>query len=405
MSEIAEIVKLGHAGDGIAADGLFVPYTVPGDVVRVSREGARGRLLEIVAPGPWRGAASCRHFGRCGGCALQHVEQTAYLAWKRESVVTALKQRGFENPPVEDIRAVGSATRRRASFKVKRAGVGVLLGFYEPESRNLVDLAECPILVPPLAKLMAKLRENLAAILKPGDTAELLATEADNGIDLSLKLKRTRGPDILMTLGEMAARLNLARLSWNGEAVAVANAPELRVGKFRIALPPESFLQPTRAGERILQDLVRSEIGGASRMADLFSGCGTFTFILAETCAVHAADGDAAHIAALDAAARSAGARVTAEVRDLFRRPFAPEELSRFDAAVIDPPRPGAQAQASALARSGVPRILYVSCNPASFARDARLLCDGGYRLERVVPLDQFLWSPHVEIFAVFNRV
>ena len=404
MGETVEIVKLGHAGDGIAADGLFVPYTVPSDVVRVTREGTRGRVEDIVTLGPSRITAPCRHFGACGGCALQMMERNAYLAWKRDLVVTALEQRGFEDAPVEGIRAVASGTRRRASFKAKRVGAGVQLGFYEPESRNLVDLAECPILVPQLASLMAPLREHLAGILKADETAELLVTAADNGIDLSLKLKRGRDVDILMALGDMAAKLKLARLSWNGEAVAVEHAPALHIGKFRVALPPGSFLQPTREGERILQDLVRAEIDGASRVADLFSGCGTFTFILAETCAVHAADGDAAHIAALEGAAKQSRARVTAETRDLFRRPFALEELTRFDAVLLDPPRVGAQAQTQALARSKIPRILYVSCNPASFARDARILSDGVYRLSRVVPLDQFLWSPHVEIFAVFNR-
>jgi 23S rRNA (uracil1939-C5)-methyltransferase len=404
MSEILEIVKLGHAGDGIAGDGTFVPYTVPGDVVRVAREGARARVEAIIRPGPWRVAPPCRHFGRCGGCALQMVAREPYLAWKRDLVLAALKSRGLEDAPVEAIRSVGAGTRRRASFKARRGEGGIELGFYEPDSRNLVDLTQCPILVPELAKLMAPLRKRLANMLGQGETAELFVTANENGVDLSLKLKRAREPGVLMDLAEMALALKLARLSWNGEVLAAADTPTLRIGKVAVALPPDSFLQPTREGERILQDLVREEIGGAAKTADLFSGCGTFSFVLAESASVHAVDSSLPQIEALAAAARTNRARVTSETRDLFRRPLMAAELSRFDAVLLDPPRPGAQRQADALATSEVPRILYLSCNASTFARDARIFVSGGYRLQRVVPLDQFLWSPHMELFAVFTR-
>ena len=403
-AETVEIMRLGHAGDGIAADGLFVPYTVPGDVARVAREGARGRLIEIVRPGPARATPPCSHFGRCGGCALQMMAREPYLAWKRDLVVTALKQRGFDDAPVEGIRAVPPGTRRRAMFKARAIGKTVALGFYEPESRNLVDISECPLLVPELARLIAPLKTQLAPILAPGETAELHATATDAGVDLSVKLKRARGPDFLMALSELASVLNLARLSWNGETVATARTPSLRIGRFTVGLPPESFLQPTKEGMRILQDLVREEVKGAGPIADLFSGCGTFVLALAETHAVHAVDSGPAQIEALIAAAKAGRANLTAETRDLFRRPLLASELSRFDTVVLDPPRPGASAQAHALAQSSVPDVLYISCNPASFARDARILADGGYRVARVVPLDQFLWSPHVELFARFVR-
>jgi 23S rRNA (uracil1939-C5)-methyltransferase len=207
-----------------------------------------------------------------------------------------------------------------------------------------------------------------------------------------------------MALSELAASLKLARLCWNGELLAMAETPMLGIGRFRVALPPESFLQPTREGELILQDLVRDGAQGAQRIADLFSGCGSFALSLAGRPAIHAVDSAAAQVAALIAAARAGGAKVTAEARDLFRRPLTEIELAPYDLVVLDPPRPGAPAQVQALARSQVERVLYVSCNPASFARDARSLCDGGYRLERIVPLDQFLWSPHVELFASFTR-
>lgn len=404
MNQIVTIAKLGHAGDGVTEDGLFVPLTVPGDVAQVAREGTRGRLLDIVTPGPSRIAPACAHFGRCGGCALQMMAAQPYLAWKRDLVVTALKQRGFADPPVEDIRAVAPGTRRRAMFKAKALSKGVALGFYEPESRNLVDITECPVLTPQLARLIGPLKTGLASFLIPGQTAELHATATDTGVDLSMKLSRAREPGLLMDLSALASSLKLARLSWNGELVAMAETPSLRVGSFSVALPPESFLQPTKEGERILQELTIEAAANARSVADLFSGCGTFALTLAGGRTVYAADSTEAQINALAAAARAGKAKVTTDVRDLFRRPLLPTELKRFDCVVLDPPRPGAQAQAAALAQSQVPSVLYISCSPASFARDARVLVDGGYRLTRVVPLDQFLWTPHVEMFAQFAR-
>jgi 23S rRNA (uracil1939-C5)-methyltransferase len=399
-------VRLAHGGDGVTADGLFVPYTVPGDIVRIAREGARGRVVEILKPGETRATPPCKHFGVCGGCALQHVAREAYLAWKREQVVATLAQRGFDNAPVSETISVPAPTRRRANFKARAGAGGVQLGFYAPNSRQLVDIHECHILVPALQKLIAPLRAALRPVLNPNETTELLATVTDTGIDLSLKLKRARSPDFLMALSDLANALKLARLAWNGEIVALRAQPLLRVGKFEVALPVEPFLQPTAEGERILQCFVIEAVAGAKRVADLFAGCGTFALMMASAHRVHAVDSGAAMIDALGAAARAggAGAAVTTETRDLFRRPLLEHELERFDAVVLDPPRPGAKAQSEALAGSTVPRVVYVSCNVASFARDARTLCNGGYRLMRVTPIDQFVWSPHVELAAVFEK-
>ena len=402
--EIVEIVRLGHAGDGVTADGLFVSGTVPGDVARINREDKRGHLVELIAPGPTRAAPPCIHFGRCGGCSLQHVSRAAYLAWKRDLVVTALNQRGFADVPVEEIHAVAPATRRRANFKAHATGGTVSLGFYEAGSRVLVDLTACPILVPELARLIPRLRGPLAKILRGGETAELLATATDSGTDLTLSLKRKRDVDVLMALSGMASALGLARLTWNGEDVAIAETPTLRVGRFTVMLPSGAFLQPTKEGERALQQLVVAASAGVGQVADLFSGCGTLALALAESHTVHAVDSLASHVDALTAAAKQGRAKVTGETRDLFRRPLLATELERFDAVVLDPPRPGASAQAKALAQSRVPKVLYVSCSATSFARDARLLADGGYRLTHVVPIDQFLWSPHVELVAEFAR-
>ncbi|HEX5280300.1 MAG TPA: hypothetical protein VFW28_09485 [Micropepsaceae bacterium] len=404
MSEVVEIVRVAHAGDGVTADGRFVPLTVPGDVVRVGRNGKRAGIKEVLSPGPARIAAACRHFGRCGGCALQMMEHSAYLAWKRELVIAALRQRGFSDPLVDAIHAIAAQTRRRAMLKCRKAGDRLLLGFYEADSHRLVDIEECPVLVPEITALLPPLKQALLRILNSGDEAELHVTASDTGMDFSLKLARRRDPDLLMEFSRLATELNLARLCWNGEPVVVNTAPELRIGRISVPLPPEPFLQPSKQGEGLLQKLVSEAAHDAKRVADLFCGCGTFAFPLAEGAQVTAIDSGAAQIAAVNTAARASGARVQGMARDLFRRPLIPAELEGFDCVVLDPPRPGATAQMRNLAQSDVASVLYVSCNPASFARDARMLCDGGYRLMRVVPVDQFLWSPHVEVFAQFSR-
>jgi 23S rRNA (uracil1939-C5)-methyltransferase len=401
MSDTVEIVSLGHAGDGMTADGRFLPYTVPGDVVRVP---TAMRGAEIVTSGPMRVTPPCAHFGHCGGCALQHVEMSVYLAWKHDLIVSALAQRGFADVAVGDIRAVPPHSRRRAMLKARKSRGAVQLGFYEPESRNLVDIRQCPILVPAIASALLKLRAALAHLLREGDGAELHITALDAGLDLSLKWKRGHSVNVLMDLGAFARDLDLVRLTWNGDIVAVARDPVLRIGTHGVLLPPEPFLQPTRQGEKILQNLVREGVAEAKSVADLFSGCGTFALSLGGAQSLYAAEDNEAMLKALDAAARKEGTRVRSEKRDLFRRPLFPVELKAFDAVIIDPPRPGAKAQAEQLAQSAVPRIVYVSCSPASFARDARLLCEGGYHIRRITPVDQFLWSPHVELVAVLER-
>jgi 23S rRNA (uracil1939-C5)-methyltransferase len=407
MSGEVEITGLGHSGHGVTSGGLFVPYAAPGDVVRVAESGeSRARLLEILQPSPSRTSPSCRHFTRCGGCALQHISRDAYVSWKKDLVVAALAHRGFSDVPVDDIQGVAPGTRRRAQFKARKNGGQTALGFYEPESHRIVDVEECPILLPELAALLAPLRRALNGLFTNGDSAELHATATDTGIDLSIKWKRARSPDVLSTLAAWCRTLGLARLSWNGELVALAHEPSLRIGRFDVLLPPEPFLQPTRQGERLLQELVRDGVSGARHLADLFAGCGTFALSLAAPGrAILAADQSGPMIAALGMAARTGSIQVQTEERDLFRRPIDGAGLGRFDAVILDPPRPGAKAQAEQLALSAVRRIVYVSCNPASFARDARILANGPFRITRITPVDQFLWSPHVELVAVFERI
>ena len=414
-----EITAIGAAGDGMAVHGgesCFVPYTLPGDRVRAAITGRRGGALaaetvERLADGPRRAEPACRHFGDCGGCALQHLDDDFYAGWKRELVTAALARRGLRDVPVEAPLRVPAGARRRASILAVRRKAEVLLGFRGRRSHRVVDLRECPVLDPMLVALLAPLRVLFAQLLSPGQRAEALVTVVAMGIDLVLS-----GPEPGLVEREaiagFAADHDISRVSWRTadgeppETVVQRRAAQAVFGGVAVDLPPGAFLQPSAAGEDALSGAVVAATAGAGHVADLYAGCGAFGFALAGHARVHAVEGDAAMAGAITAAAARAGlaGRVTAETRDLDRLPLLAGELARFDAVVFDPPRAGARRQAEALANSGVPLVVAVSCHPGSFARDARILVDGGYRIERILPLDQFLWSPHVELVAVFRR-
>jgi 23S rRNA (uracil1939-C5)-methyltransferase len=379
-----------------------VPYTAPGDLVRVED----GRLVEIVEPGPHRVLPVCRHFGVCGGCALQHLDDETYRAFKRDLVVQTLAQRGIEQVAVDASMAVAPQTRRRASLKALKQKGETKIGFNARQSHAVVDMHECHVLTPELFVLVGKLRVLMHAILRDGEQAELHLTEADNGFDLSLKTKRASTPAVTAQIAPRAAQTGLIRVTEGSEPLAEFEAPRLKIAGVDIRLPPESFLQSTTESERFLQSYVLENIGKAKSVADLFCGIGTFSLPLAAQAKVQAFDSDAAMIAALTAAARGAkGLKpLAAERRDLFRRPLMAAELNGFDAIVLDPPHAGAAAQTEQIAKSKTGRVVYVSCSPASFARDARTLIDGGFRLAAVTPVDQFLWSAQLELAARFER-
>jgi 23S rRNA (uracil1939-C5)-methyltransferase len=401
-----EILRIGHKGDGETEQGVFVPFTVPGDKVTVEVEGDRARIIEIVAKGPARATPPCKHFEKCGGCALQHVEPAAYRAWKHDQVTTALAQRGITDVEVAPLVTVAPRTRRRAVLTAKLVEGTVFIGFQERGSHHIVDMGECHVLHPDLFALVAKLRDALGPILPEHARAEIDVMRADNGIDMSLGVGRTTLDGALRTkLAALATQLGLMRLTVNGELVAQSAPPIIRWAGAEVTPPPAAFLQAVPEAEATLQALVTEAVGKAKRVADLFAGCGAFTFALARHAAVAAFDSETDAIAALTAARNAPGLKpITAERRDLFRRPLLKHELDTFDAVVIDPPRAGAKAQSEHLATSKVLRIAAVSCNPATFARDARILIDGGYKLKSVTPVDQFLWSPHIELVAVFER-
>lgn len=413
MSEtVVTIERLAGLGDGVAdRDGarLHVPLAAPGDRVRIGpATKGRAEILEVLEPGPTRRDPPCRHYGRCGGCALQHLDADFIAAWKREIVVAALAREGVRDVSVGPTITIPPGTRRRATLAARRVGRSVVLGFAERRAHRLVDLAECPVLVPALGRLIAPLRQLMLALLVDRDEADIGLTDTETGVDCTIIRKRPLTLIDRERLATFAEDHDLARIGWQpaagreGEPVAARRSPALRMGGRLVAVPAGIFLQPSAAGEAVLVEQVRRALTGCGYpLVDLFSGLGTFALPLAAEGPVTAYDDDGAAIRVLGALP---GRPVAAERRDLFREPLTPAELGRFRAAVIDPPRAGADAQSRALADSAVEAVAYVSCNPASFARDAAILVAGGFTLDECTPVDQFAWSPHTELVASFHR-
>ncbi|MBI1182529.1 MAG: hypothetical protein GC201_18460 [Alphaproteobacteria bacterium] len=414
----ARVGALGAQGDGIAEtpEGrLFVPFTVPGDRVRVRPgqrrgEGRAASLIEVVESGPGRADPSCPHFGACGGCALQHLAAAPYAAFKREQVVRALGHHGLGEVPVGEPLIVPAGARRRTALSAKRAGGRLLLGYQERASHRLVDVSHCPVIVPQLERLLAPLRDLLGGVLAPGGAARVSLTATATGVDVILTADEP--PDLAARerLAAFAEAHDLARIGVESaagyEPVAARRTPMVAFDGVQVPLPPGAFLQATEASEAWMIGAARRAVAEATRIADLFAGCGTFTAALARDAEVWSYEADAAMLEACRQGLNRASGRrpVTPVRRDLFRDPLTADELAAFEAVVIDPPRAGARAQSEQLARSAVPVVAAFSCNPGTFARDGRILVDGGYRLEGVTPVDQFRWSAHTELAAIFRK-
>ena len=391
MVERLLIARLGARGEGVAdtvAGAVYVPHALPGEIVEAEPwpgHADRRRLTKVEVASPERITPVCGHFGVCGGCALQHLATARYRDWKRGLVVAALARAGVD-APVDDL--------------IDAHGEGRL------KAHHVVPIERCPILAPALSGALPTARdiaEVLASTRKPLD---IQVTATDSGLDVDVRGSGPLTAAQTTALAKVVDRRNLVRLTRHGELVAQRTPPVLAIGRAQVVLPPGAFLQATLAGEAILARLVALHCRNAKTVADLFCGVGPFALRLAERARVTAIDSDAEALAALRrAAAGTAELKpVTAQQRDLFRYPLGRTELKGFQAVVFDPPRQGAQAQARELAASGVARVAAVSCNPASFARDARILLDGGYRLVRVIPVDQFLFSAHVELVAHFEK-
>ncbi len=411
------IETLGARGDGIAhahGDRLYVAFGAPGDRVWARRTGKRGdgfgaEIAALIEPGLARTEPVCRHFGTCGGCATQHIDPAATAEIKRDLLIQALARHGINDAPMDATIAIPPGQRRRARFAY-RSGRKAILGFNKRNSRNLANLEECPALRDRMAALIEPIRRMAATIGILGKGADIQVTETDSGIDLLIIPIRDADPDLRAreTLAAFAEDHDLCRISWqfggDWEPIAQRRPARVRFGPATVTPPPNAFLQPSRQGEAAIVDLVRNAMKEPkpAHIADFYAGCGALTFPLSALGRVTAFEGNDEMA---DAMSRAAGeAPVTVERRDLVRQPLSTIELDTFDAAVFDPPRAGARPLAEALAGSTIPTVVAVSCNPATLGRDLRLLIDGGYRIERVTPIDQFPWSSHLEAVAVLRR-
>lgn len=405
------VARLGHLGDGLGLDDtgttLRVPMTLPGEVVE--GEPREGRLVDarIVTPSPDRVHAPCPHYRACGGCSLQHASEPFVAGWKADVVRQSLAAHGI-SATIRPAVTSPARSRRRAvlSGRKLRSG-GAMVGFHARASETIVEVPDCILLRPELMALLPALRELTALGASRKGELDLSVALSAGRPDVAVTGARDADAGLRMDIPRIAAAHGIGRIAWNGEVIATPDAPVQLLGTGRVVPPPGAFLQATAEGEAALLASVREVVGDAHRIADLFAGCGTFSLPMAETAEVHAVEGDSAMTAALEKGWRAASGlhRLTTEARDLFRRPLLPDELARFAAVVIDPPRAGAEAQCREIAVSGLKRLAYVSCNPVTFARDAAVLAAAGFAVEWVQVVDQFRWSPHVELVASFDRV
>jgi 23S rRNA (uracil1939-C5)-methyltransferase len=402
------IERLGAQGDGIAKTPrgqAYVPFALPGETVTAALEGERGTLMALIERAPERVEPPCRHFGTCGGCALQHLEASAYHAWKRDKVVQALAGRGIETV-VDPLVTCAPESRRRAAFTARRTDRGIELGYNEAQSNQLVDIEECPILVPEIVAALPLLRDLAGIVAATGAPFRLLVTATASGLDVAAADSGPLSEHARHAASRFVLKAGFARLSVDGEIVIEPRKPMVMAGEVALEPPPGGFLQAVAAAEDAMAALALGHLGKAKTVADLFSGSGAFALRLAALVEVHAVEADAAALAALDRAFRFATGlkRVTLERRDLARRPLTFKELAAYGGVLFDPPRAGAEDQSKQLARSDVPKVVAVSCNPVTLARDLAILIAGGYALKRVTPIDQFLWSPHVEAVALLEK-
>ncbi|WP_353216055.1 class I SAM-dependent RNA methyltransferase [Sandarakinorhabdus sp.] len=400
MSDIQAIVQLAARGDGITADGRYVPLAAVGDSVDFTVQPPQ------IRPGPNHAAPACTHYPACGGCQLQHLNDDAYTRFVLDRLLRVLPA-GWP-AQVHPVALSPPRSRRRASLKALKRGGKLSLGFHSEGTHALVDIADCPLLAPELMAVLAPLRRLLKSRVRDGQGAGVAMTLTDDGVDLLLANVSAEGLAAIEALTDFANATDLARLSVEGpggiDTLVERRQPTVLMGGVAVPLPVAPFLQATREGEAALVAAVRAAVGDAGKIADLFCGLGTFALPLSQRAAVLAVDAAGPAVMALGVVARRADRRVDVQHRDLFRRPLTPGELAGMQAVVFDPPRAGAEAQARALAASNVPVVVAVSCNPNSFGRDAKILVEGGYTLNALWPVAQFRWSSHVELVARFER-
>lgn len=408
MTSRYRITGLGAQGDGTAdteKGPAFIPFALPGEEVVAAVERGRGTLISVLESSSLRVEPPCKHFGTCGGCAVQHLAPEAYREWKRDKVVHALAARGIE-AEIAPLVPCAPYTRRRVAFSARQTAGRMLLGFNRHLSNEIIDIEECHIALPEIVAAREPLRALAGLICATANAFKMTVTATASGLDIAAAESGKLTDAARRAAADFVIRAGFARLSIDGEIIIEPKKPVMMFGDVPVAIPPGAFLQATASAEEFMAGLVIEHLSRARKVTDLFSGCGSFALRLAHRSEVHAVESDAPALAALDRACRGAQGlkRVTAEKRDLYRRPLTMKELNGFDGVVFDPPRAGAEDQSKQLARSDVPRIAAVSCNPVTLARDLRILIDGGYRLKTITPIDQFLWSPHVEAVALLEK-
>ena len=396
------IESLTHLGLGRASDGQsLLPRVLPGEEVDVAKDGT----IRIATPSPSRVAAPCRHFRSCGGCAMQHASDPFVAEWKQDIVRKVLQARGI-SADFRPITTSPAQSRRRAKFSGRRTKKGALVGFHAKASDTVIAVPDCKLVTPAIVGTLPALEAlTLLACSRKGEI-DLTVTDTVMGADVLITTEKSLTPQLRMELATLANHHRLSRLVWNDEPVVMINPPAQDFGGTKVTPPPGSFLQATQHGQDALWEAVDEITAGARKVVDLFSGCGTFTLPLAKRAEVHAVESESVMLDALDLGWRGGHElrKVTTEARDLFRRPLEADEFRLYDAAIIDPPRAGAEAQISSLAASEVNTIAMVSCNPMTFGRDAAILIEAGFVMDWIQVVDQFRWSPHVEIVAPFTR-
>lgn len=409
MSSIVTIARLGAQADGIAdtPNGpMFVPFTLPGEKVNVAVAGKKADVVAFLETSPQRVAPKCRHFGECGGCAIQHLEDGAYRDWKRQILVDALRSRSIDIE-VDPMVACEAHSRRKAALTARKTDKGLLLGFNAALSHRIVNMEECPVMLPSIVENLDVLRKLGMHVAMTSEPFRLAATQTASGLDVAMEGSGKPEGKRRQTVVDFCVQNGISRLSIDGEIIIEPQKPVVMIDDIAVPPPPGAFLQAVESAEQVMARLVTDHLRKAKRVADLFAGIGTFALRLARSSEVHAVEGDAAALAGLDRGFRYATGlkKVTIEKRDLFTRPMTWKELdATYDGLAFDPPRAGAEDQAKQIARSNVQRVAAVSCNPITLARDLRILIDGGYILRRVVPVDQFLWSPHLEAVALLEK-
>ncbi|MEL7230248.1 MAG: class I SAM-dependent RNA methyltransferase [Pseudomonadota bacterium] len=401
------IERLASEGDGMArikGAPVFVAGALSGETVEVEGDPPHMDLVSVTKPSPHRVAPPCPHFEQCGNCTFQHLAHDQQLDWKRQQVAHALGREKL-SAAIEPCLAAPLASRRRVTFTARRDGKAVLLGYMGRSSHDLVDIASCPIALPQIVEGLETFRALCGTLLRGREDVQLMVTAFQNGLDLAFTLEHPPGEDMLAAFTRAFARSGCLRASINGDVIAEREKPVISFGGSTVSPPPGGFLQALREAEEAMAALVCHHLKGAKKVADLFCGSGTFALPLAAQSKVTGVEGEEQAVAALSKAVTHAGTKpVVTAVRDLEQLPLTAQELKPFDGICLDPPRAGALPQVQEIAKASIPRLAYVSCNPQTFARDAAVLVKGGYRLEKVVPLDQFVFSTHVEVVGLFTK-